>query len=341
MGVRRPRLPLMRAARFHTFGGAPVVDEVATPLRGFGETLVRMEAAAVSHLDLTVAGGDFRIRPQLPHIGGLEGAGVVLESEVHEIGALVAVRGGGLGLQRDGCWAELVAVPDECAAPVHTGMTAQVAATYRQPVATAAVTLWDVAGLGTWPSLGISSPAEETVLVTGAAGAVGSVVAQLAVRAGCRVLGLVRNAEQAARLGGQVRPVVVGDASTFAELARERPITLLVDNVGGADLAARTGWVSPGGRAAVVGYVAGTAATLDLPGWLLEDVALLPVNMMRRQAASARRTRELAPLVASGGLRIAVESYPLDDAPLAVARMRAGGVGGRVVLCPGSAERTD
>ena len=32
-----------------------------------------MEAAALSHLDLTVAGGEFGVHPDLPYIGGLEG----------------------------------------------------------------------------------------------------------------------------------------------------------------------------------------------------------------------------------------------------------------------------
>lgn len=315
----------MRAARFHDWGVGPVVDHVPDPHRRPGETLVRVEAAAVSHLDLTVAGGGFGIRPELPYVAGVEGAGVVVESDTHAVGTLVTVRGGGLGLQRDGCWAELVAVPDGCATLAPSGLTPALAATYRQPVATAAVTLFDVAEL---------APPDETVLVTGAAGAVGSAAAQLAVRAGCHVLGLVRDADQAARLGDAVEPVLLDDPARHDELARDRPVTLLVDTVGGRALAERLRWVTPGGRAAVVGYVAGVETTLDLPSWLLDDVALLPVNMMRRPDAAARRTAELAPLVAAGELRVAVEPFPLARVADAVARLRAGGLRGRVVLEP-------
>lgn len=340
MGVDRAPFPVIRAARFHDWGSPPVVEDVLVPIRGTGETLVRIEAAAVSHLDLTVAGGEFGIKPSLPHVGGVEGCGVVVESDAFTPGTLVNVRGGGLGLDRSGSWAELVVAPDGCVTEVPPGMSAELGATYRQPVSTAAVTLSEVAALGRWPSLGLSSPADELVLVTGAAGSVGSAVAQLALRAGCRVLGLVTGEAQATRLPSGVDAVLAGDEARQEELSRQRPVTLLVDTLGGDELAGRLGWVAPGGRAAVVGYVTGTSASLDLPRWLLDDVALLPVNMMRRQDAARRYATELAPLVASGELTVDVEVFALEEAELAVARMRAGGLRGRVVLRPGSGERT-
>ncbi|MDF1604524.1 zinc-binding alcohol dehydrogenase family protein [Nocardioides sp. YIM 152315] len=331
---------MMRAARFHEWGGPPLVEDVPEPAAGAGETLVRITAAAVSHLDLTVASGDFGIRPELPHVGGVEGAGLVVASATHAAGTLVNVRGDGLGLHRGGSWAELVVVPDECATPVPPEMPAPIAATYRQPVTTAAVTLWDVAGLGRWHAAGVSAPDGETVLVTGAAGAVGAAAVQLALRAGCRVHGLVKDEHQAARLTEGGVPVLLEDRDRHEDLARERPFTLLVDTVGGPELADRSRWVAPGGRVAVVGYVAGTEVTLDLPGWLLDDVALLPVNMMRRQEASRRWGPELVALVASGELTVDVATFALEDAPAAVRRLRVGGACGRVVLLPGSAERT-
>lgn len=317
----------MRAARFHEWGGDPVVEDVPAPVRRPGQTLVRVLAAAVSHLDLTVASGDFGIRPDLPHTGGVEAAGVVVESDTHSEGTLVSVRGDGLGLRRDGGWSDYVVAADDCVSPAPSGMAPTLVATYRQPLATAAVTLFDVAGLG-------DSGESEVVVVTGAAGAVGSMTAQLALRAGHRVLGLVRDEQQAARLPAGVEPVRAGDDHLSERLARERPATLLVDVLGGPELATRLGWVAPGGRAAVVGYVAGTAATLDLPRWLLADVSLLPVNMMRHPQASQRRAAELAPLVTAGELAVAVERFSLEEAAAAVARLRAGGVRGRVVLEP-------
>ena len=56
----------MRAIRFHQRGTAPTVDDVAVPERGPGETLVRVDAAAISHLDLSVSSGNFGMNRRRP-----------------------------------------------------------------------------------------------------------------------------------------------------------------------------------------------------------------------------------------------------------------------------------
>src|ERR1700751_5435884 len=105
---------MMRAARFREWGSAPVIDDVPEPVRADGEVLVEVRAAAVAHLDVTVSGGDVGMKPPLPYIGGVEGAGVVLEADREaglEPGAQVMLRGAGLGMLRDGTWTERVSVP--------------------------------------------------------------------------------------------------------------------------------------------------------------------------------------------------------------------------------------
>ena len=92
--------------------------------------------------------------------------------------------------------------------------------------------------------------------MTGASGAVGSLVVQLALDAGAEVV---------TEAGEQV--------------------TLLVDTVGGSVLAAALPGVAPGGRAVLVGYTAGNTLALDIAHFLQRDVALLPLNMFRREAA--------------------------------------------------------
>jgi NADPH:quinone reductase-like Zn-dependent oxidoreductase len=71
----------MKAVRFHEFGGPAVlkVEEVPLPRPGPGEVLVGLRAAALNHLDLFVRTGGVPKTP-LPHIGGADGAGVVLEN---------------------------------------------------------------------------------------------------------------------------------------------------------------------------------------------------------------------------------------------------------------------
>ena len=313
----------MRAARLHEWGGRPRVEEVPAPS---GETIVRVEAAAVAHLDLTVASGRFHMKPELPHIGGVEGCGIVVSSDVHEPGTRVMLRGGGLGLVRSGTWAELVAARSKHVAPLPADLSPELGATYFVPTTTAYTALHDIGRLGVW------SGEDEVVVVAGAAGAVGSMVVQLALRAGATVIGVVAG-EQVGRLP-VVDSVILGDEARAAELTRDRPATLLVDTLGGAGLAERSRWVRPGGRAVSIGYVAGTSVSLDLPNWLLEDVALLPVNMIRRDAAARQHAPMLARLLAAGELTLEVESFDMADLGSALDLLATGGLRGRAVITP-------
>jgi NADPH:quinone reductase len=324
----------MRAVRIHEWGAAPTLDEVPAPDPRDGETVVRIEAAAVAHLDLTVASGKFRLTPQLPYIGGVEGCGTVVESPVHESGTRVMLRGGGLGLVRDGTWAELVATPSRSVAPVPAGLPAELAATFFVPTTTAYVALHDIGRLGSWPVDGVPAASDEVVIVAGAAGAVGSMVVQLALRAGSTVIGLVSDARQAEQLPPGVDPVRLDDEQRAADLVQDRPATLLVDTLGGAALGSRARWVRPGGRAVVVGYVAGSDLRLDLPNWLLEDVALLPVNMIRRDAAAREHAATLGEQLAKGELKLQVESFGMAEAGRALHLLATGGLRGRAVIRP-------
>jgi NADPH2:quinone reductase len=313
----------MRAARFHAWGAAPVVEDVPEPVGEPGRVLVQVQASAVAHLDATVSGGDFGMRPPLPYIGGVEGAGIVLEADAGgpAPGTQVVLRGGGLGVLRDGTWTERVSVSAKAVMPLARPLPPEIAASFFVPATTAYVALHDVARLAEG----------EEVIVVGAAGAVGSMVVQQALAAGARVTGVVREPtgvpEGAAVISAE-------DADAVARLAAERPAALLVDTIGGPALAERTRWIRPGGRAVVIGYTAGPRTELDLPSWLLDDVALLPVNMIRRE----RRARELADglvgLLADGALSVAVQRFALADAAHALERLRSGRIRGRAVLTP-------
>lgn len=317
----------MRAARFSGWGSDPVVEDVPEPVRAEGEVLVDIQAAAVAHLDVTVASGTFGLKPQLPYIGGVEGAGIVVacdEGSGLEPGCQVMLRGGGLGLKRDGTWTERASVPAKAVTRLAAPLAPEVAATFFVPATTAFVTLHDVAKLG----------ADEEVIVVGAAGAVGAMVAQQARLAGAKVTGVVGRADQLADVPDGVTGVCLDSAEDTERLARDRPASLLVDTLGGDGLIARTRWVRPGGRAAVIGYVTGTEAKVDLPSWLLDDVSLLPVNMIRREREAREACGDLIKKLSAGELEVRVQRYDLADAAAALADLRAGRVRGRAVLVP-------
>jgi NADPH2:quinone reductase len=235
---------------------------------------------------------------------------------------------------RDGTWAEYVVATDRHLTVLPEGLDPDQGATFFTPLTTAATALQHIGRLGQWDLDGVDSSADELVVVGGAAGGVGSMVVQLALREGASVVGVVADDEQAESLPAGVRAVVSTDDARAAELAEERPATLLVDTLGGAGLGARCGWVRPGGRAVSIGYVAGTDLTLDLPNWLLQDVALLPLNMIRRDRQARALAAELAPLLVNGELSVAIERFGLDDAGTAIELLASGKLRGRPVLVP-------
>ena len=78
----------------------------------------------------------------------------------------------------------------------------------------------------------------------------------------------------------------------------------------------------------------GTNVTIDLPSWLLDDVALLPVNMIRRERRARDVSGELVRRLAGGELDVAVQTYDLADTAAAIDDLRAGRVAGRAVVLP-------
>ena len=292
----------MKAIRIHGFDAVPVLEEMADPAARPGRTLVRMAAATVGHIDRTVWRGSFLRHPPLPYTPGVEAAGIVVASERYEVGQRVWLRGSGLGTLFDGTWCECIDAPDEALGLLPDGVPMPLGAAFFSPTTSAWVALHEVAKLR----------AGEQVLVTGATGAVGSLVMQLALEAGCVATAVLPDAEPP--------PVASAD--------------LLIDTVGGDVLTKDLPSVRPGGRAVLVGYTAGPTLQLDIAHFLQRDVALLPLNMFRREAAGRAAAPELLARLADGRLHLDVKLFALADAALALDWIAQRGHRGRAVLVP-------
>ena len=289
----------MKAVRIPGFGAAPVLEELPDPQSRPGRTIVRMAAATVGHIDRTVWSCAFLQHPPLPYIPGVEAAGTVVASERHAPGQRVWVRGSGLGTTEDGTWCELIDAPDEALGLLPDGLDMALGAAFFSPCTSAWVALHEIAKL----------QAGERVLVTGATGAVGSMTVQLAREAGAIVLARMEEAQQ-------------------------QPVDLLVDTVGGPVLEAALPCVAPGGRAVLVGYTAGNTLPLNIAHFLQRDVALLPLNMFRREAAGRAAVPALLARLADGRLTLEVKRFALGEAARALEWITQRGHRGRAVLVP-------
>ena len=103
----------MRALLVTELGAVPEVGDAPEPIPRAGEAIVEVVAAPLNPVDISVASGKFFAgAPPVPYVAGAEAVGRVVESDIHPAGTLVWTGMQGLGVDRDGTFAERVAARD-------------------------------------------------------------------------------------------------------------------------------------------------------------------------------------------------------------------------------------
>jgi len=173
----------MRALRFHLFGSFDnlKIETLPDPDPKPDEVVVRVRAASLNPSDAKNVLGRME-GTTLPRIPGRDFAGVVVNGPSQMIGAEVWGTGGDVGFTRDGAYAELLVVPVNGVRSKPQNLSFEEAAAVGTNFVTATIGLIQTAHF----------QAGETVLVTGAAGGVGSAVAQIAKWKGGRTIGVDR-----------------------------------------------------------------------------------------------------------------------------------------------------
>ena len=294
----------MRAAVIEE--GALHVEERPDPVPGDGELLIRVHGAGVNGADLSQRAGRYPPPPGAPvDIPGLECAGETPDGER----VMALLPGGG--------HAELVAVHASHTLPVPEHVTWPEAGGFVEVYATAHDALFTQAEL---------KPGER-LLVNGAAGGVGVAAVQLGVALGAQVTGTARHHQ-----------------SELKELGADTELSgvydVILELVGGDNLATNLELLAPRGRIAVIGMGAGAVATLNF-GLLMGKRGRIHGSMLRfrtreEKADVIRRLREdVLPLLADGRIRVPVEeTFPLERAQDAYERFAAGGKFGKIVIVP-------
>ncbi|MGY0024718.1 NADP-dependent oxidoreductase [Streptomyces sp. YJ-C3] len=297
----------MRAAVVTSFGGPEAVEiaDVERPEPAAGQIRIKVAAAALNPVDAGVRAGAFGGAGQQLGLGW-DVAGTVDAADAatgrHPGDQVVALLH---GIAKPlGTHADYVVVDASATAPAPTSVDLPHAATLPLNTLTAAQAL-DRLALKEGQSL----------LVTGAAGALGGYAIQLAAHQGIQVTAYAGEADEAlTRTLGATGFVPRGQTPPT-------PFDAVLDAaVLGTEALA---WVRDGG--AYIGVIPGTAPAPE------RGVRTAAVEV----AADGKRLAELVRLTDEGVLtpRIA-ETYPLTDAPKAHARLAEGGVRGRLVLIP-------
>ena len=284
--------------------GALQIEERPDPVPQSGELLIRVRGTGVNGADLMQRAGHYPPPPGAPvDIPGLECAGET--DDGRRVMALLP--GGG--------HAELVAVHASHTLPIPENVTWAEAGGFVETFATAHDALFTQAQL---------QPGER-LLVHGAAGGVGVAAVQLGVAAGAHVTGTARHhVAEVAALGADTEPT--GEYDVILEL------------VGGENLATNLEQLAYKGRIAVIGLGAGASAELNF-GYLMRKRGRIHGSMLRarsreEKADVIRRLRDdVLPLLADGRVRVPVEeTFPLARAQDAYERFAAGGKFGKIVI---------
>lgn len=287
--------------------------DVPEPHAGPGEVGIRVRAAAVNPADVSVRAGTGRGR-LLADRPGLRIPGMDAAGHVDEVGEGVTRLALGDAVMAvvlpsrpaGGAYAERIVVPEASVARIPAGTSLAVAATIPMNGLTALRAL-DLLAL----------PAGATLLVTGAGGALGGYVVQLAAERGIRVVAAAR----------------AGDADRVGALGADRVATLA--ELGRAPLADAAVDAAVLGDPVVAlvrdgGAIAAVRERADAPD--VRGIRVLPVRVSE-YAARADLLDELRERVERGAFApCTAEELPAEEAARAHERLEAGGLRGRIVL---------
>ena len=310
-------------------GIRPEFQQLTLDDLGEGDTLVRVQCSSLNYKDVLAVMGRPGVLRRYPIIPGIDLAGEVISSDSgkYRPGDGVILTGWGIGEKVDGGYSEFARVPAASLVPLPAGTDA----VWAMSVGTAGFTaMLAVMAL----EEGGVSPADGEVLVTGAAGGVGSTAVRLLAEAGFSVTASTGRLQESDYLRDLGAANIIGRD----ELTPSRPLDKerwagVVDTVGSGTLAAAIAATRTHGVVAACGNAGGTDLPTTVFPFILRGVTLAGIDSNtcpapRRRAAWDRLARDLP----ASALADVTQRRPLSDVPALAAQILAGQVRGRTVI---------
>jgi len=342
-GVRRET---MHAVVVHSFDEPPTVEEVAKPIAGPGEIVVKIEASGLCHTDIHAAHGDWPVKPKLPFTPGHEGVGIVEElgPQVTEVAVGDRVAIPWLGYACGTCdycvsgWETLCESQRNTGYSVDGGFAEYVKAHARYVVKVpAGVDPFDAApltcaGVTTYKAVKVSGAKPADLVAVWGIGGLGHLALQYARIAGASVVAVdlfEEKLELARELGAE-----------YTVNASECDPVGAIKELGGADAAVVLA-VSPkafeqafaslrrGGTMSLVALPAENH--MELP---IFETVLNGITVVGSIVGTRLDLREVFELHAAGKTRVIREERPLEDVHIAMEDVLRGDVPARIVLRP-------
>lgn len=321
----------MKAVVFHKRGGVENLrfEEVPTPTVGPADVLVRVRACGLNHLDIFARQGSHGVHAPLPHIGGLEPAGEVVEigSAVEEwrvgdrvlVGSAVTCgecefcRSGNdnlcsrrqvIGVNRDGGFAEYIRVPADILLHIPDSLSFVQAAA----APTAFGTAWHML-----VSRAAIQPGE-WVLILAAGSSVGAAGIQVAKQMGTRVIATASTQEKLdkARALGADYMINYAERNFHHEVMRitaNRGVDVVFEHVGTTTWEKSIASLHPMGRLVTCGSTTGRYGQTDIWSTFWKQITILGSF-----AFSSRELRSVWPMIGQGTLHPVVDRcFPLAE----------------------------
>ena len=307
------------------------IEEVAESQLPAGDVTVAVQYSTLNYKDGLVLGGLGRLVRQYPHVPGVDFVGTVEASESPQWkkGDAVILTGWRVGETHWGGYAQKARVKGEWLVALPRGLTPERAMAIGTAGLTAMLAVMALERQGLAPERG-------EVLVTGAAGGLGSVATAILAKLGYTVAASTGRAETHDYLKSLGAAAIIERASIATPsgkpLDSERWAGC-IDSVGGSTLAAILPQLKHRGAVASCGLAGGTKLETTVIPFLLRGVSILGIDSVA--CPTAERSQAWARLVSdlpAAKLDAMVQTAGLSDLPGLSADILAGKIRGRVVV---------
>lgn len=241
-----------------------------------GEVLIKIHYAALNYKDALSSNGNKGVTRNYPHTPGIDGSGVVVESESNKFkeGDQVLVTSYDLGMNTDGAFAEYIRVPETWVVPLPDGLSL----IESMIIGTAGLT----AGIGVYKlQLMEQHPEDGPIAVSGASGGVGSMAVGILAKAGYQVTASTGKEDVKEFLTDLGATTIVD--RDYVNDDSSRPLIKpkwagAIDTVGGNTLATLLKGSKPGGSVASCGLVGSPNLSTTVFPFIINGINLLGLD---------------------------------------------------------------
>ena len=298
------------------------------PLPKPGQALLALHYASLNPADRYLAEGLYPAKPAYPHILGRDAVGTIIalgtQTQHLRVGDTKLILRGEAGVSQPGTFAQLIAVPEDVLADLPPTWS---------PEQGAGAPLVYLTAYQALTQFGPLDPGS-VVLVSGASGGVGVASLQLAHAMGLVPVALSRDpAKHPVLLANGARLALSPNdpdwrETLYATLSR-RPVSLVIDNIGGAGFEQLLDTLNQNARVSVVGALAGPVPQFNTASLFFRRVHIRGVAVGTYTPAESQIAwAQVIQLLAAANLKPLVDSiHPFPNLPQAFARLAAGPLG--------------